>query len=107
MDAPPGPETTVKRIAILLVLMLGTALLATNGCSKRYRIQVESDTCWDGLIDEGETIFDCGNSSYKVIGQLRCVRLQKKTDAGYLRVRIDSGPWASTTAPLGIVQVCR
>lgn len=95
---------------LVLALLLGAALLAavtTGGCSKRYRIEIQSDTCWNGVIDEGQTIFDCGNSSYKVIGQLKCVRVQKATADGYLRVRIDSGPWAETTAPAGIVQVCR
>lgn len=101
----------MKRIPVLLLLLGATlalgALLASGGCSKRYRIQIESDTCWDGVIDEGQTIFDCGNASYKVIGALSCVRVQKKTDNGYVRVRIDSGPWAETSAPLGVVQVCR
>ncbi len=95
---------------LVLALLLGAALLAavaTGGCSKRYRIEIQSDTCWNGVIDEGQTIFDCGSSSYKVIGQLKCVRVQKATADGYLRVRIDSGPWAETTAPAGIVQVCR
>lgn len=95
---------------LVLVLLLGAALLAAlagGGCSKRYRIEIQSDTCWNGVIDEGQTIFDCGNSSYKVIGQLQCVRVQKSTADGYLRVRIDGGPWAETTAPAGIVQVCR
>lgn len=99
----------MKRI-LVLSLLLGAALLtafAAGGCSKRYRIEVQSDTCWNGVIDEGQTIFDCGNSSYKVIGQLKCVRVQKSTADGYLRVRIDGGPWAETTDPLGIVQVCR
>ncbi|MCC6348914.1 MAG: hypothetical protein IT347_04880 [Candidatus Eisenbacteria bacterium] len=95
---------------LALLLLLATVLagsLATGGCSKRYRIEIQSDTCWDGQIDEGQGIFDCGNSSYKVIGALRCVRVQKKTAAGYVRVRIDSGPWAETSEPNGIVQVCR
>lgn len=99
----------MKRI-LVLSLLLGAALLAafaSGGCSKRYRIEIQSDTCWNGVIDEGQTIFDCGNSSYKVIGQLKCVRVQKSTAEGFLRVRIDGGPWAETTESLGIVQVCR
>ena len=97
-----------RTVALLLLLAVAlTAVVAANGCSKRYRIEIQSDTCWDGVIDEGQTIFDCGNSSYKVVGALRCVRAQKRTSAGYLRVRIDGGPWAETTDPQGIVQVCR
>lgn len=99
----------MKRTLVLLLLLAAVLAgsLASGGCSKRYRIEIQSDTCWDGVIDEGQTIFDCGNSSYKVIGALRCVRVQKKTVEGYVRVRIDGGPWGETTAPNGIVQVCR
>lgn len=99
----------MKRTLVLPLLLAAAlaAALAGSGCSKRYRIEIQSDTCWDGVIDRGQTIFDCGNSSYKVIGALNCVRVQKRTSNGYLRVRIDGGPWAETTDPLGIVQVCR
>lgn len=99
----------MKRIALVLLLLAValTAVLASNGCSKRYRIEIQSDTCWNGAIDDSQTIYGCGNSSYKVLGAMRCVRMQKSTNAGYLRVRIDKGPWAETTDPLGIVQVCR
>jgi len=99
----------VKR-TLVLSLLLAAALAAAftaGGCSKRYRIEIQSDTCWNGVIDEGQAIFDCGNSSYKVVGAMKCVRVQKTTTEGYVRVRIDSGPWAETTAPLGVVQVCR
>lgn len=100
----------MKRNPLFVTCLLLAALslaLGASGCSKRYRVQVESDTCWDGVIDEGQAIYDCGNATYKVIGTMKCVRVQKKTNAGYVRVRIDGGPWAETTDPLGIVQVCR
>ena len=99
----------MKRFLVvpLLLAAILAAALAAGGCSKRYRIEVQSDTCWNGVIDEGQSIFDCGNSSYKVVGALKCVRVQKTTSDGYVRVRIDSGPWAETSDPLGIVQVCR
>ena len=99
----------MKRTLVLPLLLAAAlaAVFAAGGCSKRYRIEIQSDTCWNGVIDEGQTIFDCGNSSYKVVGAMKCVRVQKRTTEGYVRVRIDSGPWAETTAPLGVVQVCR
>lgn len=99
----------MKRFLVLSLLIAASlaAAAATGGCSKRYRIEIQSDTCWNGVIDEGQSIFDCGTSSYKVVGALKCVRVQKTTTEGYVRVRIDSGPWAETSAPFGIVQVCR
>lgn len=99
----------MKRILVLSLLLAAilTAAFAAGGCSKRYRIEIQSDTCWNGVIDEGQSIFDCGSSSYKVVGALKCVRVQKSTTEGYVRVRIDGGPWGETTAPFGVVQVCR
>lgn len=109
MPASRPVETHVKRTAarILLLAAVLAAAFASGGCSKRYRVEIQSDTCWDGVIDEGQTVFDCGNVSYKVVGALHCVRVQKRTDTGYVRVRIDGGAWAETSDPLGIVQVCR
>ncbi len=98
----------MKRPALLLlaVLVLG-ALVGTTGCSKRYKIEIQSDTCWDGVIDDGQGFFDCGNASYKVVGPMRCVRVIKRTNNGFLRVRIDGGAWVETTDPQGVVQACR
>lgn len=95
------------RVLPLLLAALLVPAAASTGCSKRYRIEIQSDTCWDGVIDDGQAIFDCGNASYKVVGSMRCVRVQKKTNNGYVRVRVDGGPWGETSDPLGIVQVCR
>ena len=98
----------MKRIAapfLLAVFLL--AAFAAGGCSKRYRIEIQSDTCWSGVIDDGQAFFDCGNASYKVVGPMRCVRVQKQTTTGYLRVRIDGGAWTETTGSETFVQVCR
>ena len=98
----------MKRFAApLLLAALLLAALATGGCSKRFHIEIQSDTCWSGVIDDGASFFDCGNANYKVVGPMRCVRLQKRTSNGYLRVRIDDGAWTETTDPLGIIQACR
>jgi hypothetical protein len=77
-----------------------------GGCSKKYQIEIESDTCWTGSVNNDQSITDCGNSRYKVVGALRCVRLTKTTANGYLRVRIDGRPWAETTEANGTVQAC-
>ena len=92
---------------ILWLALAGLLLVATAGCSKRYTVEVQSDTCWSAVFDNQQTVDDCGNAKYDVIGTLTCVRVQKTTVIGTLRVRIDSGPWAETTDTLGIVQVCR
>ena len=95
------------RVRVIAALAL---LLAAGGCAKRHRIQVQSDTCWDGIIDHQDTahIGTCGDATYRVAGDIHCVVVQKqKADTGYLRIRIDEGPWSETTDPLGIVQVCR
>lgn len=92
--------------SFLLILLAGALLLASTGCSKRYRVEIQSDTCWDGLVNNDLVVNGCGNSSYKVIGTLGCVRIQKRTNQGYIRVRIDGRAWSEETAPLGAVQVC-
>ena len=100
-----GPETDVKKNVALLVFA-ALLLVAGTGCSKRYKVEIQSDTCWDGLVNNDQNISGCGNSSYKVIGTLGCVRIQKRTVAGYIRVRIDGRAWSEETAALGVVQVC-
>ena len=98
----------MKRFAApLLLAALLLAALATGGCSKRYHIEIQSDTCWSGVIDDGASFFDCGNASYKVVGPMRCVRVQKQTATGYVRVRIDGGTWVETTDTQTFVQACR
>lgn len=99
----------MKRLLALSLLLVAAlaAMLAAGGCSKRYRIEIQSDTCWNGSIDGSQAFFECGNTSYKVVGALDCVRVQKTSSEGYVRVRIDGGPWAETSEPLGVVQVCR
>ncbi|MFN8589586.1 MAG: hypothetical protein U0704_17500 [Candidatus Eisenbacteria bacterium] len=95
----------MKKLALLILLALVT-IASTTGCSKRYRVEIQSDTCWDGLVNNDQSIYGCGNSSYKVIGKLSCVKIQKRTNDGYIRVRIDGRAWSEETAPLGVVQVC-
>jgi hypothetical protein len=94
----------IRRLAVTALLCTALALL--GGCSKTHRIQIESDTCWAGFVNNDLSIADCGNATYKIVGLLQCVRVQKTTSTGYLRVRIDSRPWADATGTLGQVQVC-
>ena len=96
----------MKRSSVFLLVL---ALALPLGCAKRHRISIQSDTCWDGIIDNQSNahIDGCGDSSYRVAGEMHCVVVQKQTDVGVLRVRIDEGLWVETSEPRGLVQVCR
>lgn len=101
----------IRRIVASAVLA-GLAILtafAASGCAKNHRIAIESNTCWIAKIDRqaAATSEDCGNASFRVAGEISCVVLTNLTDTGYVRVRIDEGPWVESTAPRGTVQTCR
>ena len=98
----------LSRIA-LAVLFLAMAV-AGSGCSTEYRIQVESGgNCWRMSVDNQNTSEDdrCVSTSYRVVGNFKCVRVQNLSDFGYVRVRINNGPWSESTLPLGSVQTCK
>jgi hypothetical protein len=94
---------------VLLTALLAWSALATVGCAKRYKIEVESNTCWTWSADgQGSTVSrDCGNARYRVAGKIDCVTITNSTDTGYVRIRIDGGPWAESTAPQGSAKACR
>lgn len=88
-----------------LVVALSLVAFAATGCSKKYKIIVESDTCWQGRINRDLFIEECNNSAYEVKGKLTEVSLSKRTQNGFLRVRIDDGPPAETSDAFGTVTV--
>ena len=95
-----------------LLLALGRAALAAagSGCSTEYRIEVQSSTnCWRMSVDNQNTSEDdrCQSTSYRVIGNFGCVRVQNLSDFGFVRVRINNGPWSESTLPQGSVQTCK
>jgi hypothetical protein len=94
---------------VVLACMLGFMALAAAGCAKNHRILIESNTCWIAKIDRqaAATSEDCGNATFRVAGDIHCVVLTNLTDTGYVRVRIDEGPWAESTTPRGSVETCR
>lgn len=110
---PPHQEpNTVMRRTLTFVLLTGLLAwtgLAATGCAKRHRIEFVSNTCYIWSVDgQGSTVSnDCGTASYRVAGDVHCVRATNITDTGYVRVRIDGGAWAETTAPRGSVETCR
>ncbi len=93
----------VLTAAALLLLVV----FAGVGCSKNHRIEIQSDTCWDGIVNEQQNINGCNNKNYKIVGELGCVRVQKQTGIGYLRVRVDGGAWSETSEQFGLLQICR
>jgi len=90
------------RLTFLLTIAVATM---ASGCSKK--ITVESDTCWDGYLNDG-SVQGCGNQAYSLKGDPSCFTFQKKTDYGFLSIRVKagSGDEPSTTAAYGVVSGC-
>ena len=88
--------------------VLAAALLALtlSGCT--HTLQIESDTSWEGVVNDGAVpIHGQGNVTYKLSGGFKCARLHKQLGQGFLRARIDkSADWTETTAPFGHIEVC-
>jgi len=97
----------VKRFTPVSLLVAALVAFTAAGCSKDHKIEVVSDTCWIGQVDNGQTMSECGNVSYKIIGSMKCVRVTKQFRDGYVHVRVDGGPWAETTDSAGVAQACR
>lgn len=95
--------------SLLLAALLAALALASAGCAKRHHISIESNTCWITTIDRQKSavINDCGNTNYRVAGDIRCVAVTNLSDTGYVRVRIDEGAWAESSAPRGTAETCR
>ncbi len=93
----------IRRFALAVLLLC--AAFGVTGCSKKYKIHIESDTCWSGLVNRDLVIEECQNSVYKVKGKLDEVRLTKKTANGYLRAWIDDGRPVETSEAFGTITV--
>ncbi len=99
-----GRSPRRRRGALLVIAVLA---LTACGCSKT-RLEVESNTCWDGLINDQVRLNGCGNKTYDITSGFKCAVLQKQTTVGYLRARIKSRQvWIETTDEYGIIRVCK
>ncbi len=98
-----GRSPRRRRGALLVVLALA---LAAGGCGKT-RLDIQSDTCWDGWVNQTINVHGCGNKSYDITSGFKCAEVSKTTPNGYLRVRIKKrAVWVETTDPYGTVRVC-
>ena len=116
--APPVIPSSKESIAVkpgVPVLMIVAALLAGlalagSGCTGNdHHVTIESSSCWIAVFDQqtASESNSCGNGSYRVAGNIHCVTVTNQADTGYVRVRIDSGPWSESTAPRGTAEACR
>lgn len=98
---------------VLVACVAALALFSATGCSKRHRVQFESNTCWRAVIDgqSGGIIEDCQNANYKVLGDMNCVTIQTRTTVdpvNFVRVRIDDGDWSTNAVDNGgSITICR
>lgn len=90
-----------RRLPILLLLLA----VAATGCSKKYKVYIESDTSWTGLINRDLSITGDLNQTFEVKGVLTEVTVTKRTDPGFVRVHIDDRRRAETSEPFGSVTV--
>ncbi len=100
----------MKRISRSVLARLGLALAVASfvaGC-KRDEVHVESNTFWEGSINNRITISGYGDKTYEIHGTLGCVKVVKqRPDSLYLRLRINDRPGEATSAPLGSLFQCK
>ena len=92
---------------IVALMLAAAAALMLTGCS-RDMVRIESNTFWDGVINNNIRIYGQGNRTYEIHGKLGCVTVQKTyLDTLYLRLQISGQPMEQTTAPLGTIIQCK
>ncbi|MEQ1833076.1 MAG: hypothetical protein ABL977_08460 [Candidatus Eisenbacteria bacterium] len=96
-------------LRVLTACMAAVLVCTLTGCSKRHRISIQSNTCWIATIDKqsGAVTNDCGPQDFRVAGEIHCVAVTNLADTGFVRVRIDDGAWAESSAPRGTAETCR
>ena len=103
-DYPTPPSRARRALAAALAAV---ALLLLAGCSHDV-IHIESNTVWEGAVNNSITFSGRGDATYEMHGKLGCVLLQKTLpDTLYLRMRINTKPWEETRAPSGVIYQCK
>jgi hypothetical protein len=94
----------IHRVAIVIVTVAGLSLA---GC-RHDQIHIESNTTWEGSVNNQINFSGRGDATYEMHGKLGCVLIQKSLpDSLYLRMRINDRPWEETRAPLGTIYQCK
>jgi hypothetical protein len=101
-----------RRIVATMIVAALTALVAFlgSGClGNDHHVQIESNSCWVIVFDRSSDAIDaqCGRGNYRVAGTIHCVRVTNQADTGFVRVRIDGGPWSENDNPRGTAIACR
>jgi len=96
-------------VRLLTLALLVAAALLVGSCSSTHHLNIESDTCWLMTIDgTSESVTrDCGNANYKIIGGFHCVRVTNLGPTGFVRIRIDGGPWSAKVAVNEVAETCK
>jgi len=95
------------RLAFLLLLSLVAFLVGS--CSNTHHLNIDSNTCWVMAID-GQTeavTRDCSAANFKIIGGYHCVRVTNLGPTGYVRIRVDGGPWTAKVDVNATAENCR
>jgi hypothetical protein len=114
-----------RRLIVIVLLALATGVLVT-GCSKRHKVQVQSNARWlisiypsdarDFRLDIQDSVAVDETVTYRIAGEVKCaaieIQSQGFTNANgveyFAQVRIDDGPWARARSTVARrVETCR
>ena len=89
------------------LLLLATFALLASGCS-RDLVEIQSNTFWEGTINNNISIFGQGNKTYEIHGKLGCVTVRKTyADTLLLRLKVTGKQMQETTRPNGTLIICK
>ena len=95
---------SIRRLSIVSCAVAGLVL---TGC-KHDQIHIQSNTVWDGQVNNQINFSGRGDATYEMHGKLGCVQVTKALpDSLYLRMRINDGRWQETTEPSGTLYECK
>jgi hypothetical protein len=95
-------------MSIVAVLGAFIAFLGSGCLGNDHHVEIESNSCWFVIFDRSSDAVDvqCGRGNYRVAGTIHCVRVTNQNDTGFVRVRIDGGPWSESRDGHGTAIAC-